>query len=50
MAMILDIVEVPKSHTGANLALAFTKVLNNFRVSEKVRLILVREEKTHTVE
>jgi len=51
MAMILDIVEVPKSHTGANLALAFTKVLTNFGISEKVMsLIQEREETTHLVE
>jgi hypothetical protein len=36
MAMLLDIVEVPKSHTGANLALAFSKVLNDFGIGEKV--------------
>jgi hypothetical protein len=36
MATILDIVEVPKSHTGVNLALVFTKVLSDFGISEKV--------------
>ena len=34
--MLLDIVEVPKSHTGRNLAHAFVKVLDDFGVSNKV--------------
>ena len=38
MVWLLDIVEVPKSHTGTNLALEFTKVLNDFGISDKVRL------------
>ncbi|KIK32206.1 hypothetical protein CY34DRAFT_102054, partial [Suillus luteus UH-Slu-Lm8-n1] len=36
LAMILDIVEVSKSHTGANLVEAFTKVLKEFGISDKV--------------
>lgn len=36
VAMLLDIVEVPESHTGANLASAFAKVLTDFGVSDKV--------------
>ena len=36
VAMLLDIVNVPKSHTGVNLARAFAKVLNNFGISDKV--------------
>jgi hypothetical protein len=39
LAMLLDIVEVPKSHTGFNLALAFVKVLKDFGISNKVRVI-----------
>ena len=35
--MLLDIVKVPKSHTGSNLALAFIKVLREFGISDKVR-------------
>lgn len=37
--MLLDIVEVPKSHTGLNLALAFIKVLKDFGISNKVRVL-----------
>ncbi|KAG2746211.1 hypothetical protein P692DRAFT_20640845, partial [Suillus brevipes Sb2] len=37
LAMILDIVEVSKSHTGANLAEAFAKVLEEFGISDKVK-------------
>ena len=37
LAMLLDIVEVPKSHTGSNLALTFIKVLREFGISDKVR-------------
>lgn len=35
--MLLDIIEVPTSHTGSNLALAFVKVLKEFGISDKVR-------------
>jgi hypothetical protein len=43
LAMLLDIVEVPKSHTGSNLALAFFKVLKEFHISDKVRTYHLRE-------
>lgn len=36
VAMLLDIVEVAKSHTGVNLALAFAQVLQDFGIEEKV--------------
>ena len=50
MAWLLDIVEVPKSHTGVNLALEFTKVLNDFGISDKVRLsIRQRRKHSHTL-
>jgi len=39
MAMILDIVELPESHTGVNLGTAFVTVLQNFGVDEKVRAL-----------
>ena len=39
LAMLLDLVEVPKSHTGYNLALAFVKVLRDFGISDKVMTI-----------
>ena len=34
--MVLDIVEVAASHTGANLAQAFIAVLKDFKISDKV--------------
>ena len=36
--MLLDIVELPESHTGVNLGTAFVTVLQNFSVEEKVRV------------
>lgn len=36
LSMLLDIVEVPKSHSGVNLALAFAEVLETFGIKEKV--------------
>jgi hypothetical protein len=35
--MLLDIVECARSHTGANLALTFEKVLDDFGIRDKVR-------------
>ena len=37
VSMLLDIVEVSKSHTGRNLAVAFAQILNDFNISDKVR-------------
>ena len=34
--MLLDLVEVAKSHSGLNLAAAFAKVLEDFGISDKV--------------
>ena len=34
--MLLDLVEVPKLHTGINLADAFEQVLEEFGISDKV--------------
>jgi hypothetical protein len=34
--MLLDIVEVAKSHSGINLAAAFSKILDDFGISDKV--------------
>jgi hypothetical protein len=39
LAMLLDIVKVPKSHTGLNLALVFVKVLEDFGIEDKVRAV-----------
>lgn len=36
ISMLLDIVEVAKSHTGVNLASAFAKVLEEYGISDKV--------------
>jgi len=36
IAMLLDLVEVAKSHSGVNLATAFAEVLEEFSVSDKV--------------
>ena len=38
--MLLDLVEVAKSHSGENLAEAFEKVLKDFGITEKVRIFL----------
>jgi len=35
--LLLDLVEVPMSHTGENLARAFAEVLQTFGIQEKVR-------------
>jgi hypothetical protein len=36
MALLLDLVEVPKSHTGVNLANTFVEVLEAFGIKDKV--------------
>jgi hypothetical protein len=36
LCMVLDIVEVAKSHSGINLATAFASVLKDFRIEHKV--------------
>ena len=36
ISMLLDIIEVPCSHSGINLAAAFAKILNDFGISDKV--------------
>jgi hypothetical protein len=39
MCLLLDIVQVAKSHTGFNLALAFAQILEEFGISKKVSLV-----------
>jgi hypothetical protein len=39
LSMLLDLVKVPKSHTGLNLAAAFAEVLEAFGIQEQVRYI-----------
>jgi hypothetical protein len=36
ISMLLDIVEVTRSHSGLNLAAAFAKILEEFGISNKV--------------
>jgi hypothetical protein len=36
LCLLLDIVEVAKSHSGVNLAAAFAQVLNDFKIAHKV--------------
>jgi hypothetical protein len=43
--MLLDLVEVPKSHTSSNLATAFVKVLNDFGISNKVGKVYWRGDR-----
>jgi hypothetical protein len=40
--LLLDIVEVAKSHTGVNLASAFAKILEEYGISEKVMFFIQR--------
>jgi hypothetical protein len=40
LAFLLDIVEVPESHTGVALAKAFQKMLEGYELQNKVRYIL----------
>lgn len=35
-SLLLDIMEVPVSHSGKNLAAAFTKIVEDFRITDKV--------------
>lgn len=39
-AMLLDIVEVARSHSGLNLASAFATILEEFNICDKVRAFL----------
>ncbi|KAF5331114.1 hypothetical protein D9619_005956 [Psilocybe cf. subviscida] len=36
ICMLLDFVEVPRSHSGANLAAAFAKILEDFGIEDKI--------------
>ena len=44
VSMLLDLVEVAKSHSGVNLAVAFAEVLEDFGISDKVRLIFKKKK------
>jgi hypothetical protein len=39
ICMLLDIVEVAKSHSGANLVAAFARIVNEFGISDKVSTV-----------
>ena len=39
MCLLLDLVEVAKSHSGINLAAAFAKILDDFGITQKVSLL-----------
>ena len=45
VSMLLDIVEVACSNSGFNLAMAFTKILENFEISDKASNISYKEKK-----
>ena len=38
ISLLLDIVEVAKSHTGVNLVTAFAKILDDYGISDKVMI------------
>jgi hypothetical protein len=48
VSMLLNIVEVPCSHSGLNLAKAFTNILEDFGISEKVSIVLLSGNYNHT--
>ena len=41
ISMLLDLVEVPKAHSGVNLAEAFVNILDEFGIEDKVSNLLV---------
>jgi hypothetical protein len=45
ISMLLDVVEVAKSHTGVNLAAAFAKILEDYGISDKVKISAEYQEK-----
>ena len=47
--MLLDIVKVPRSHSGLNLAKAFANILEDFGISDKVSIVLLTESFIHTL-
>ena len=42
VAMLLDLVEVAESHSGAHLAAVFVKILEDFAITDKVSALLYR--------
>ena len=43
ISLLLDIVEVAKSHTGVNLAAAFAMILEDYGISDKVKLLMLND-------
>ena len=39
VSMLLDIIEVAKSHSGMNLAATFAQILDEFGISDKVSML-----------
>jgi hypothetical protein len=37
ICLLLDVVEVARSHTGVNLAIAFADILKDYEIEDKVR-------------
>ena len=40
VSMLLDLVEVAKSNSGVNLAVAFAKILTDFGIEDKVHALV----------
>jgi hypothetical protein len=47
-SMLLDLIEVAKSHTGANLVSTFADALEKFRIEKKVRFLSLKQIKLDT--
>lgn len=47
LSFLLDIIEVAKSHSGFNLAVAFAGVLESFGIEHKVRRSSTKGSRTH---
>ena len=43
ISLLLDLVEVAKSHTGENLAAAFAKIMEDYAITEKVLISSVKD-------
>ena len=41
VAMLLDIVEVTKLHTGENLAAAFAKIMDDFKIDKVITAVTI---------
>jgi hypothetical protein len=48
IAMLLDLVEVVMSHSGFNLATAFTGILNGFCIADKVSMQSFTTDRIHS--